>query len=186
MTASIRWVVLAFWLLSSVAGLGFATKHFLSSRKSWRVELWRDTDEEEDARFHRLLARAFLSYFVLVVIIGLTALLWPSPPQPFRPSSMVATLGLIISNGIVLWGISLLRRYELIAVRLEPHRILDEIITQLKTNDGSTLRDVADRLERAAEANVIVSKRLERLVLALGVKIDADAAADHRPPEGSG
>ena len=193
MTASvIRWIILVLWLASSVAGLGFATMHVRASRHSWRVELWRGTDEEEAARFHRLLGRAFLSYFILVVVVGLFALLWPSPPQPFRPSSMIAPLGLIISNGLVLWGISLLRHYELISVHLEPHRTLEEILTELKTNDGSTLRDVADRLERAAEANVIVSKqqaiisqRLERLVTALGVKIDAEAQADaeHRDSE---
>lgn len=179
-----RFAVLTLWLLSSVGGFVYALRHFIQGRKQWAEKRWRGDDDESAARFWRLSARALLTYFVLVNTAGLIALFWPGPDQPLRTSNVINTFILIASNFTAVWLIRLLRDYaQDLRVQKSNKETIDEVLAQLKTDSGSTVRDAVDRLEELANelaaavaANGATADRLESLVSTLGAK--ADAAAD--------
>lgn len=180
-----RIAVLILWLLSSVGGLIYALLHFFPGRKRWAAKKWRGDPDENGARFWRLSARALLAYFLLVDGAGLIAVFWPAPPQPLRLRTAITTFALIASNLTAVWLIRLLREYgRNLRAKGVREDTIEEVLKQVTTNTGRTMRDAVDRLEveigklkGAAELQTAEATELKRLVVELGEKVDRAAAA---------
>lgn len=187
--ALFRYVTIGVWVLVAVRGLVICYDNWKAARARAQAKDLADWDRRgRKLRFE--VQQRLLRFEIAAVIVGAGSLVIPRPLAPVTVPGLFITAILIYASEAITQISKKIHRYEAEVIyehKEQDDRTLEEIVAQLKTNDGSTVRDAIDRLEglakelsTAAATNSTSVGRLEILVVELGAKADlaADASAE--------